>query len=256
MFNVYLVDDDALILEELIEVVPWLDNGFMVAGSQTNPMAAIEEIGFLKPDVVFCDLKMPGMDGNELIKQLKETGLDAEYVMISAYDNFENVRTFFQQSGFDYILKPVNNEDIQLVLERLNGRLSQKKRQDDPEAKTDNPNFNRMIAYIDENYGEKITLEMLAEKFGFSRNYICGLFAKHLNTSLTCYLTDIRMKRAKEMLSDRAALVKEVALACGYKEYYYFFRVFKAYFGMSPKEMQDGREVVEEYCIDIVKKPE
>ena len=113
MYSVYLVDDDTLILEELINMVPWLDNGFEVVGSQTNPETALEEIQFIKPDVVFCDLKMPEMDGNELIKALKEANADSEFVMISAYDSFENVRAFFQQSGFDYILKPVNNEDIQ-----------------------------------------------------------------------------------------------------------------------------------------------
>lgn len=239
MYSVYIVDDDTLILEELVNMVPWLDNGFQVVGTQTNPELALEEIKFLAPDVVFCDLKMPEMDGNELIKSLREAEVDAEFVMISAYDSFENVRAFFQQSGFDYILKPVNNDDIQMVLEGLIGRLSKKKPEKPDEVMTENPGFNSLVSYVNEHFAEKLTLEMLSKKFGFSKNYICGLFSKHLNTSLTCYLTDLRMKHAKELLSDKTVLIKEVAISCGYPEYYHFFRVFKTYYGVSPKEMQE-----------------
>ena len=104
---------------------------------------------------------------------------------------------------------------------------------------TENPGFNSLVSYVNEHFAEKLTLEMLSKKFGFSKNYICGLFSKHLNTSLTCYLTDLRMKHAKELLSDKTVLIKEVAISCGYPEYYHFFRVFKTYYGVSPKEMQE-----------------
>ena len=239
MYSVYLVDDDTLILEEMIRMVPWLDNGFEVAGSQTDPTIALEEISFLMPDVVFCDLKMPEMDGNEMIRRLRETGKAApEFVMLSAYDSFENVRAFFQQSGFDYILKPVNNDEIQMVLENLNKRLA-KKKPAAQEKPTENPGFNKLVSYIDEHFSEKITLELLSKQFGFSKNYICGLFSRHLNTSLTCYLTKLRMEHARELLKNKTVLIKEVAASCGYPEYYHFFRVFKAYYGMSPKEMQE-----------------
>ncbi len=239
MYGVYLVDDDTLILEELVNMVPWLDNGFEVLGSSTNPVVAIDEIEELKPDVVFCDLKMPQMDGNELIRYIKERKIDTEYVMISAYDSFENVRAFFQQSGFDYILKPVKEDDMQMVLEGLIGKLRKKKPATTEETITDNRTFNSMIDYIKDNFTEKISLDILSEKFGFSKNYICGMFSKYLNTSLTCYLTEIRMAHAQKLLKDSKLLMKEVAMECGYEEYYHFSRVFKAYYGISPKEMQD-----------------
>lgn len=239
MYGVYLVDDDTLILEELVNMVPWLDNGFEVLGSSTNPVVAIDEIEELKPDAVFCDLKMPQMDGNELIRYIKERKIDTEYVMISAYDSFENVRAFFQQSGFDYILKPVKEDDMQMVLEGLIGKLRKKKPATTEETVTDNKTFNSMIDYIKDNFTEKISLDILSEKFGFSKNYICGMFSKYLNTSLTCYLTEIRMAHAQKLLKDSKLLMKEVAMECGYEEYYHFSRVFKAYYGISPKEMQD-----------------
>ena len=95
MYKVFLVDDDPFILEELIDIVQWEENGFEVAGSSTDPEEALSKIPELDPEVVFCDLKMPGLDGNEMIRRLREGGAECEFVMISAYDSFENVRAFF-----------------------------------------------------------------------------------------------------------------------------------------------------------------
>lgn len=258
MYTVFLVDDDTLILDELVETILWQDNGFEVVGRETNPQKAISVIEEMSPDVCFIDLKMPNMDGNELIHKLKGNGVQSEFVMISAYDNFESVRAFFQQSGFDYILKPVNSDDIQIVLERLLTKLAARKNgnglndidqngsdleNDSSVAITDNPGFNHLIEFVEAHYNEKITLEMLSDRFGFSRNYICSLFSKHLNTSLSRYITDIRMKRAKQLLSDKTVLLKEIALELGYKEYYHFYKVFKDYYGYSPKDNQNNQDI-------------
>lgn len=241
MYRAYLVDDDRFILEELTEIIPWMENGFEVIGSNTDPEKAIGEILELGADAVFCDMKMPKMDGNELISRLKESGCKAEFVVISAYDDFENVRTFFQQNGFDYILKPVDIGDVRIVLEKLNSRLSGS-RPVQTESVTDNPGFNSLVKYVDDNFTEKITLSSLSEKFGFSRNYICALFQKYYNQSLSMYLTEKRMKYAGELMNDRTLLIKQIGVMVGYTDYYHFFKVFKNYYGVSPKEMRNPGE--------------
>lgn len=164
--------------------------------------------------------------------------------MISAYDNFENVRAFFQQSGYDYILKPVNNDDMQIVLEGLSERIAKKHpfSDDMKNVLTENKGFNNLILYVNEHFTEKLTLDFLSDKFGFSKNYVCGLFQRYYNKSLTRYITELRMKHARELLADKSRLVKDVALDCGYREYFHFFKVFKSFYGMSPKEMQDLRD--------------
>ena len=241
MDKAYLVDDDRFILEELTEIIPWMENGFEVIGSNTDPGKAIGEIMELEADAVFCDMKMPQMNGNELISRLKEMGCPAEFIVISAYDDFENVRAFFQQDGFDYILKPVDIGDVRIVLEKLNSRLS-KSRPAATESVTDNPGFNSLIKYVDDNFTEKITLSSLSEKFGFSRNYICALFQKYYNQSLSIYLTEKRMKYAGELINDKTLLIKQVGVMTGYTDYYHFFKVFKNYYGVSPKEMRHPGE--------------
>ena len=241
MYKVFLVDDDNIILEELKERVPWMENGFEVVAGCTDPQKAINEVGTLLPDVIFCDLRMPEIDGNEMIARIRENGYNGEFVMLSAYDEYEDVRHFFKQSGYDYILKPIRDDEIRLLLEKLYAQISAKQPDSDLPAVTENPTFNSLLKYVDEHFAEKLTLEHIAEKFGFSKNYICQLFKKHFDTTFSIYITKKRMLHAKELLTDRTLSVKEVAYRCGYGDYHHFYRTFRNHFGYSPKEIQDKK---------------
>lgn len=239
MYRVYVVDDDELILEEMIQTVPWMDNGYEVVGFSTHPARALDEIEALCPDVVFCDLKMPCMDGNELISKVRTRCPDLEFIMLSAYGTFEDSRTFFLQKGFDYILKPLQQEEIQIVLERLSARLSERKGEFLPaEMEGVNPAFAALISYITENFHKKFTLEALGRQFNLSPNYICNLFAKHYQSTLTRFLTRLRMQEALRQMTDSRKAFKEIAVDCGYTDYFYFCKVFRETYGMSPTQYQ------------------
>lgn len=237
MYKVFLVDDEELIVRQIADTVPWLDNGFEVIGVETNPAKAVERVLELKPNVIFTDLKMPDLDGHTFMRTVRENGLDAEFVMLSAYGTFEDAKTFFGQEGFDYILKPLQLPEVQLVLEKLAGKLALKypmKSENDEDSV--NPAFNELVEYVIHNFTDKFTLEKLAKKFGLSAGYICNLFAKHYNTTLTCFITRIRMEYAAKMMEQDGYSLKNIASECGYKDYFYFNKVFKGYYGMPPSQ--------------------
>ncbi len=234
MYTVYVVDDEALILNDIVNSVRWLDNGFEVIGSSQNPKIAIDEIMSLKPDVVFTDLKMSGMTGLEMIKELKENEAIFESVILSAFASFEDSRDFFRMDGFDYLLKPINQDEVQIVLERMSKKLSKKIRPNARAKENINPSFLSLIEYIEGNFQKKHTLESLSKQFGLNANYICNLFSKHYFSTLTRYITNIRMKKAIELMLTTNNSYKEVALECGYSDYYYFCKVFKEFYGDSP----------------------
>lgn len=241
MYQVYVVDDDSLILDEIVDTVPWLDNGFKVIGSTVSPVKAIEDIKSLCPHVVFSDLKMPDMDGVDMIKTLKDSGVICEYVMLSAFDSFEDSRRFFRLEGFDYLLKPLQQQEVQIVLERLAVRLSKKVRTEPEIADNVTPAFSELIQYINTNYQHKHTLESLSKQFNLGANYICNLFSKHYNSTLTRYITELRMSAALQMMETKGKAFKEIAIDCGYTDYYYFCKVFKEYYGASPTSFMRGR---------------
>ena len=242
MFRVFIVDDEELIMKEIESSVPWMDNGFEVIGMESNSKKAVERVIELKPDVVFSDLRMPYLDGHTFMKAVRESGLDTEFVMLSAYGTFEDARTFFQQEGFDYLLKPLQIPEVQLVLEKLATKLARKHPQqtvDSEEAV--NPSFAELVEYVHTHFYEKFTLEQLGKKFGLSAGYICTLFAKKHNTTLTCFVTQARMEHAVVLLTTSNLSLKQIANECGYKDYFYFNKVFKGYYGMAPSQYETGR---------------
>lgn len=242
MFTVFIVDDEELIVNEIIEKVPWLDNNFSVAGYSTDPVKALDEIKRLKPDVVFSDLRMPGLNGHELMAEILEAGIDCEFVMLSAYGTFDDARTFFKQEGFDYLLKPMQINEVSMVLVNLHKRLVVKKTDKDinivfDRSNTDD-NITQIVNWVRENFNQKITLEDLSKMFGLSPNYICTRFSQTVNNSLTGYITRLRMEQASLYIKEGYLSMKEVSEKVGFNDYYYFNKVFKNYYDMTPTEFQ------------------
>ncbi len=240
MYGVYIVDDEWLIVENLINYIPWNENGFEVIGSSVNPVKAISEILEKKPQLIFCDLKMPSLDGITLLKKVRHEGLDCEFVMLSAFGEFEASRSFYRLDGFDYLLKPLNGQEAEILLERLSRKISLKTPQKPVSTlgHTNVPAFDEIIEYITKNCDKKHTLEKLSTKFNISQSHICGLFSKYYGSSFTVFLTNIRMKEAARLIIETETAFKEIAIQCGYSDYFYFYRVFKGYFGISPTEYQ------------------
>ena len=236
MYSVYIVDDEALVVDDLVNSIPWLDHGFVVVGCSTNPQHAFTEIVEKKPDAVFCDLRMPVWDGIALIRRLKDAGVAAEYFMLSAFADFETSRDFFLMDGFDYLRKPLDGDTAALVLEKLSRRLAEKHNQSPSVhfVPSQSKNFDGLVAYVMDHFDEKITLRDLSHRFNISPTYICNLFAKHYGSTLTVFITSLRMAESSRLIRETDTPLKVVAELSGYTSYHHFCRVFKTHFGMPP----------------------
>jgi len=241
MYTVYIVDDEKLVVDDLINSMPWLENGFEVIGSNANSITAIKEITELKPDVVFTDLKMPACDGIGLIKRVKENEVDTEFIILSAYEDFKASRESFQMGVFDYIKKPLDKINAALVLEQLSRKLVSKSNKT-PTIQfvpSKSSGFDNLVNYVTENFNTKQTLKDLSAKFNISQTYICDLFSKHYNSTLIIFITNLRMKEAARLILETDSPLKEIAIYCGYTKYYHFCKVFKTHFGKSPSQFRD-----------------
>ncbi len=234
MYTVFLVDDEPIVLDKLKNNPVFMECGFEISGVCTNPAAAIEQICKIKPDVIFSDLKMPGLSGTTMIMQLKNKGIQSECVIISAYGEFAEARHFFVNGGFDYLLKPVSEHDLAALLDKLSETLDKKNREPKALPQSLSPEFNMILKYLKENITEKHSLESMSQMFGHNPNYICNLFSQHLNTTFISYITSLRMKEAGRLLRETNKAVKEIALLCGYNDYFYFCRVFREYYRCTP----------------------
>ena len=91
LLTLYLIDDEAIILKGLLETYDWENMGFQVVGWARDGEEALPDIVEKKPDVVLTDVRMKKMSGLTLIEKVKEQGISTNFVVISAYRDFESV---------------------------------------------------------------------------------------------------------------------------------------------------------------------
>lgn len=91
-----------------------------------------------------------------------------------------------------------------------------------------------IMTYIAEHCSEKLSLEILGKEFGYSRNYLCGLFKSISGFSIVSYINGIRIKKSQEMLKNTRMSVARIAQDCGFESSTHFGRVFKEIAGCSP----------------------
>lgn len=128
MYSVLLVDDEPRAIEGLQLFVNWRKLGFQVCGVCENGIEALDTATRLTPDVVMTDIRMPEMDGLELIGKMQESGRSApEFVILSGHSEFSYAKRAMQLGIYDYLLKPVMEEEAATVLRRVRERLEKRK---------------------------------------------------------------------------------------------------------------------------------
>lgn len=117
MYNVFLVDDEPFIIEGMKALVPWEDYGLKVVGEASDGSEAIKKLATCQVDILLTDIMMPIMDGLELISTLKESHPNIKYIVLSGYEEFEYVKKGMKLGIENYLLKPVNEQELISTLE-------------------------------------------------------------------------------------------------------------------------------------------
>ncbi len=235
MINVYIADDEVWITLGLKKLLEKLDMDIFVVGTANNGLTAKEEIGQFKPDVVFTDIRMPGLSGLELLQEIPEVSPDTKVVIISGYAEFSYAKEAVQHHAFDYLLKPIKVEELARVMSSF---ASEGKEKEEGGAET--PEFDRMIdnvvSEIRDHYMEDISLTSLAAKYNLSMARLSEMIKEHLKVNFSDYIASLRIQRAKELLRDESLSIQEIAEIVGYNDYFYFTKVFKKVEGISPSK--------------------
>lgn len=122
-YKVMVVDDEDEIRLGIIKKINWEALGFKVVGDGENGKDALEKAEKLQPDIVLTDIKMPFMDGLELVEQLGRIMPSTRVVIFSGADDFEYAHKAIKLNVVEYILKPINSVELTEVLKRLKDKL-------------------------------------------------------------------------------------------------------------------------------------
>ena len=142
-------------------------------GEQGYELAVNEPI-----DIIISDIRMPGMDGIQLMETIQEEKLPVEVVLVSGYSEFEYARKAVRYGAFDYLLKQVSAEELTDVLRRLSDALKGRE-QGAPDPLKEGAHLSHMMTEvmrdIDEGFPRDILLNELAKKYSISSGHLSNL---------------------------------------------------------------------------------
>ena len=110
--KVILVDDEKAVVESISRTVDWESEGFALAAACLNGCQALDAIRKHQPDIVITDIKMPVMDGIELIKKTREFDRQVTFIILSGYGEFELAKRAMKEGVREFLLKPCSEGEI------------------------------------------------------------------------------------------------------------------------------------------------
>ncbi len=126
--KVFLVDDEIVVREGIRESFPWEDSPYNLVGEAPDGEMAIPMIRDTNPDIVITDIKMPFMDGIELCKILRSQLPWISIIVLSGYDEFEYARKCLQLGVREYLLKPINAEELRAALDKVSEEINEERK--------------------------------------------------------------------------------------------------------------------------------
>lgn len=106
-----------------------------------------------------------------------------------------------------------------------------------------NKNFKKLLAYVDGHYTEYLSLQELAGKFYINTAYCCQLFKRVTGMNFSDYITILRMKKSRALLAGTDKSIDEICTESGYNDYYYFNKVFKKHYGVTPSKFRKEKAI-------------
>ncbi len=245
MHKVVIVEDEEIIRKGLIYSTNWLELGFTIVGEASNGKTGLELIKSLSPDVVITDIKMPYLSGLEMLSKLQDDkSLDFISIVLSSYSEFEYARQSISLGVCEYLLKPVDDEQLREVLTKLDNVLKQKNVITPPQPQNSfidftiqeykNPYVTQAIDFISEHYQEKLSLESTAEVLQISVTYLNKKLKEETGLTFLELLNRYRITKSVEFLKDGTYKIYEISELSGFTDYRHFCNVFKKYTGTIP----------------------
>ncbi|MCI3921113.1 response regulator [Paenibacillus sp. TRM 82003] len=241
MYDILLVDDERWVRTALRKVIEKVQLPFRVAHEATNGVEAVDWMASNRADIVLTDIRMPVMDGLALLSELKRKGAAADVIIVSGHDDFSYAQQALRGGAYDYILKPVETDDLAKCLGGwLDARRSAGSRHPDrKDVPVDELSpVEQVLRHVEDNFGVEFTLSQAAELVHLNPSYFCKLFKQQQGVTFTDYVTEVRMKEAVRLLERTSLRVTEIAARLGYADPAYFSNTFKKVVGMPPSEVR------------------
>lgn len=249
--SVVLVDDEQIILNGLQRVIDWKNYGCEVVGTAADGMSGLGLVRNLKPDILLTDIRMPNMDGIAMIAALKSEFPRMQVSILTAYRDFEYARKAIGLGVARYLLKPSKMDELEEAIIHMSDTLradmpletEREPQIDEEEGRSDPSAFivDKALQYMKENCVRRIRLSDVSDSVYVSQWHLSKLLNRYTGRSFFDILSDLRIAKSKEMISDPSLRIHEIAVMVGFSDVAHFSKTFKRLTGKSPVDYRASR---------------
>lgn len=166
MYRAIIADDNILIRESLVKTIPWSELNIKIIGVAQNGIEEKKLILNAHPDIIITDIKMPGLSGLEVIQIIRKLKSNAKVIVISGYNEFEYAQKAIKLGVFDFLLKPVSNDEMVSILNKVVHDIETERRKNDKIDAAKQQQLNRVLADITmekQTYDDLVIKEIIRE---------------------------------------------------------------------------------------------
>ncbi|OXS53483.1 hypothetical protein B1A99_29355 [Cohnella sp. CIP 111063] len=238
-----IVDDEWMIADSLSTMDEWGERNITVAGTADNGFSAIRFLQEQPVDLVITDIRMPDMDGLQLLQHIYEEHPNTKVIIISGYEDFACARKALKYQAKGYVLKPIDTDEL---LEIVDGILRDAPDAADAAEQEVPLTYHESIVlkakqFVRDRLEQPLSLSDAAEHVNLTPHYFGQIFKNESGMPFTSYLTQTRMEKACELLKDPKLKIYEVCEKTGYIDAKYFSKVFQKTYGMTPNEFRQKK---------------
>lgn len=253
MYKVMIIDDEPIIVEGLSRSISWEKWNCQVVATANDGLEGKALIEKHRPNMIFLDICMPEMTGLQLIAAMKSEFENLEISILTGFRDFDYAQQAIRLGVTRFLLKPSNMEELEEAIDTMCSNLQRKnilpesgeeqaeskEKEEGQENTASSFIVKNALAYIQNNYKQKLTLSDVAEKTYVSQWHLSKLLNRHTSQGFSEILNNIRIDKAKELLRDPSLRIGEVAEAVGFMDMAHFSRVFKKQTGIVANEYRN-----------------
>jgi two-component system response regulator YesN len=241
-----ILDDDIQIREGVEKSIDWQCIGIDEVKSAGDGVSGLKIALSFRPDIILSDVRMPGINGLDFLRKIKELLPHAKVILISGYDDFEYLQKAVKYKADAYELKPVKVRHLIDLVAEMKERIAGEKQNaaSAPSRETPRytPKITKAVEYINAHFDKSVSTAALSKILGLTPNYFSAVFKRETGISFNAYLNKVRLDSAAYLLEHTGLLVYEIAGQCGFHDYIYFSQAFKKAFNCSPRTFRENKK--------------
>ena len=241
--RVVIADDNLKMCMGIKKIIADKFPQFTVDGTFEDGESLMEYLDNHIPDLLITDICMPGFDGLEACRKLREKSASANIILITGYKNFEYAKEAIRYKVHDLLVKPFSSDQlIETIISAVNDFQSEKST-----PNTDSRQHyivSDTKSYVEKHYSNpSLSRGLIAEHLSVNASYLSDVFKSETKIGLSEYITQVRIHQAKKLLADSSISIQDVAKAVGCNSLQYFYQLFKKETGITPAEYQKRKRL-------------